>query len=287
MKKILVSISIFFLGFNTVEGLYPEPVIGIFAMPSSPFLSNFEGYNFYKSEPLKVVKSSRKYNDGWIIDNIEEIEYNQNIQQQNKIIHIRTYDKFGTLEDYYIAHCQFNNDNFVSMIVKEGDENTIITRKYADYINDRIIIRLYRGREQEMREKYIYKYNERGLLEYHVGESINPFSEKWEEDYIHSYFYDDQMRLVKIFYGSDRSSSTDIIYDTDNNITIGSGNDMYRAEYDPDGRIIYERWLIPPGGEVHEEIKTYKYSEGKIISILQTLSYDGEIFWSKKYDFEY
>ena len=287
MKRLLVFISIFFLGFNGVEGLYPEPVIGIFAMPSSPFLSNFEGYNFYTNEPLRVVRSLRENNGGWVVDSIEEIGYTQNIQKQNKIIHIRTYDKFGTLEDYYTVHCQFNDDNFVSMIVKEDDENTIITRKYVDYINDRIIIRLYRGREQELKEKYIYKYNEIGLLEYHVGESISAFSKEWKTDYKHFYSYDDQMRVVKIFYGSDRSSSTDIIYDADNNITIGSGNDMYRAEYDSDGRIIYERWLIPPGGEVHEEIKTYKYSEGKIISILQTLSYDGEIFWSQKYEFEY
>lgn len=287
MKKILISTSIFFLGFNTVEGLYPEPVIGIFAMPSSPFFSNFEGYNFYTNEPLRVVRSLRENNDEWEIDSVEEIAYTQDVQNQNTITHIKDYDKSGNLEDYYTVHRQFNGDNLVSMIVKKNKENRTISRKYLDYIDDQVIIRLYRGREQELREKYIYKYNERGLLEYHVGESINPFSEKWEEDYTHSYFYDDQMRLVKIFYGSDRSSSTDIIYDADNNITIGSGNHMYRAEYDPDDRIIYERWLIPPGGEVHEEIKTYKYSEGKIISILQTLSYDGKIFWSQKYDFEY
>ena len=287
MKKILISISIFFLGFNTVEGLYPEPVIGIFAMPSSPFFSNFEGYNFYTNEPLRVVRSLRENNDEWEIDSVEEIAYTQDVQNQNTITHIKDYDKSGNLEDYYTVHRQFNGDNLVSMIVKKSKENRTISRKYLDYIDDQVIIRLYRGREQELKEKYIYKYNEIGLLEYHVGESISAFSKEWKTDYKHFYSYDDQMRVVKIFYGSDRSSSTDIIYDADNNITIGSGNDMYRAEYDSDGRIIYERWLIPPGGEVHEEIKTYKYSEGKIISILQTLSYDGEIFWSEKYDFEY
>ena len=286
MKKSLSFIFIFIIGWNIVEGFNPEPVIGIFTIPSSPFFYDFEAYNIYKSEPSKIVRSVRERDDLWKMDSIEEISYIHNIQKQEKIIRIREYDKFAGTEDYYSIHHQFNGDNLISMIVRKGEENRIINRKYLDYTNDRIVIRLYKGTEEELNTKYIYQYNEKGLLESHIKESNNPFSEKWEEDYRQFYSYDNQMRVKKILYGSDRSNSTDIEYD-DNNITIGSGNDMYRAEYDPDRRIIYEKRLFPPGGEVDEDIKKYDYSAGKIVRLIQELSYSGELMWSEKYELEY
>ena len=287
MKKSLSFIFVFIIGWNIVEGFNPEPVVGIFTMTANPFLYNFDEHDFYKNKPSKIVRSVRERDGLWKIDTVKDISYSQDIQKQGKITKIKKYDKLMDTEDYYSVHYQFNGDNLVSMIVRKGEEDRIINRKYIDYTNERMVIRVYKGTEEELNAKYICQYNEKGLLESYIGESNNPFSEKWEEDYSYFYLYDDQKKVTKIFYGSDRSSSTDIVYDEDDNITTGSGNNMYRAEYDADGRLIYQKWLFPPGGEVDEEIKTYDYSEGKIVRLTNEVYYSGELMWSAKYELEY
>ena len=295
MKRILVlrliallvlygSVSLYAEEYSV--NLHPEALVDTFTMPVDPILDNLGvgDYDLYASEPSRITYLKKDYGSPWSVLSIEVIEYIWNETEQIKTLHIRSFDEEDTLEDYDIVEYHYSGDYLDSLVINRGGDNSTSNRKEIEYFSKRTLINHYL--DEKLYAKYLYRYNEKGLLDSYSKESHNSFSGKWENDFIRSYLYDDQGRLIRTFLQNSDSPDEIISYNSEGNIEKITG--IYDMEFksDSNGRII-NRKMFTPFGQYEEESTSYNYVNGRISSIVKEYSLDDEVVQSLKHVFEY